>query len=213
MRRYAEWRGHPKLAVIIRRKIFGHDADDRPRLSIENDLPAEDVAVAAETALPQTLAQHANIRAAWLLIGWLQSPAEYRIHREYLKQTRRRHRHAQSLRRVAFAQIPLPAARSGHRHENVVLFLPIEKVGGRYCIACCAGCADRLLDGDDAIGVGIGQRPQKNTVDDAEDHGRARNPEHEGDECHDGKPEVLAQHAQSVTNIAQGCFQEDWLHA
>ena len=78
MRRHTERRWHPKFAVIIGGKTCRHHADDGVRFTVETNPAPDDVAIATEFPIPQTLTEHRNIGTARLFIGCLQSAANQR---------------------------------------------------------------------------------------------------------------------------------------
>ena len=78
MSRHTERRWHPKFAVIIGRKTCRHHANDGVRFTVETNPAPDDVAIATEFPIPQTLTEHHNIGTARLFIGCLQSAANQR---------------------------------------------------------------------------------------------------------------------------------------
>ena len=68
-----------------------------------------------------------------------------------------------------------------------------------------------LLDGDKALGIGVGKRAQQHAVDDAEDGGVGADAERESEYGDDGESRRFSQHSQRVAKIAEEILEE--LHA
>src|SRR5262249_17309438 len=61
MWRHIPWRGHPKLAVIIGRKVSRHYSDDGETLPIQNELLSNHVRLTAETSMPKFVSEDGDM--------------------------------------------------------------------------------------------------------------------------------------------------------
>jgi hypothetical protein len=145
----------------------GQHADDRVRLAVEDDGPAEHVGVGLEASLPEGVADDGDPVDTFALFLCGEGPAEGRAHAQDLEQTHRRHAATQSLRGLAAGEHIRAARQGDHAVEAAARFSPVLEVGGcdRYVRRPRVG----VPDGDEPVGLGVGERPQEDGPQDAED--------------------------------------------
>src|SRR6185503_13074456 len=80
----ADLRSFLNMPAEVRR----HYADDCRRLVIQSDLPADDLTVAAEPSLPQTIANHCNAGLSLATLVRLKRPAQHWISAQHREQVR-----------------------------------------------------------------------------------------------------------------------------
>src|SRR5580658_4853900 len=92
MSRHTPRRRHPKLAILIRRKVQRHHAENGVLLAIQPDAAANDPAIGREVALPHAVPKHHNVIVTGLSIARLKAASEDRIYSEQRKKIRCSHR-------------------------------------------------------------------------------------------------------------------------
>ena len=204
-RGHDERREHPDARVLGIVEGSRHDAEDRVRHAVDLDPAADDRRVACQLALPDALADD-DQRLCGAAVGrGRERPAHERRHREDVEVVGRdaRGRHALRLasrhrdrRRIA----PV----TGHRRQRLALPIDVEEVGRREAAVRIRAAAARQPD--DRPAVGVGQRPQQNAVDDAEDGRVGADAEREGQDRDDRKCRRAEQRANGVTKVIEhGC--------
>jgi hypothetical protein len=166
----------PQLAAIRKAEPRGHDPDDGMRGSVDRDRAAEQVG-AAEAALPEPVAEDDDVRSAVLLLLGTEGAADQRLHAE---QGQEIGGHAGPLDALGPRLVGERVARPrphAERGEGAVLRPPREVVGDRD-VDVSRGAVDALrIDGDEPVGVRIGERPDEDRVDGAEDRRRHSDPQ------------------------------------
>ncbi len=146
-----------------RDEVRTEDADDRERLAVENDRPADRVHRSAEAALPHAVADE---RHGARLVVMLERPPELDLRAGYVEIVGGHAHRRNALGLAAPGQIRAPPE---HRHETVERpgrAAEIVDVGQRERLPIGAGADDR--EGDQAFGVGERQRPDENGIDERE---------------------------------------------
>src|SRR5580658_1101018 len=92
MSRHAPRRRHPKLAILVRRKVLRHHAENGVLLAIEPDAAANDSAVGRKVTLPHAVSKHHNVVVTGLSIARLETASEDWTNSEQRKKIRRGHR-------------------------------------------------------------------------------------------------------------------------
>ena len=175
-----------------------HHAHDRLQCSVQPDTPADDIRLAPEAPLPESVAQQNHVllrafgRKASSDGGFnAQQVEEICCHRAAREQ----------FRLAFFRQHGCAAGHSGHAFEALILFAPVLEIWRRGRFAWSGGLEIGFPQNDQPRGICVRQRPQENAADHAKDRSvRAdtkRQCEH-GDQC---KSRALGKHAESVTQI------------
>ena len=153
-------------AGIGKGKPGRHDADHRVRLFVQRDRLAKRVWIAAETALPEFMAQNHDLAVTGLVLLLREGAPETGLHSEQLKQIGRNPRADHPLRLVAAGEVEPLSDISRDPLEDFVLLLPLEEIRGR------SGRQGELrLGTEDAhqlLGMRVRQRTQQDRVDHAE---------------------------------------------
>ncbi len=94
-----------------------------------------------------------------------------------------------------------PGRVEAHVIKHLVLFTPVGEIG--RCHACLRGAFLRipLPEHDEAVWLGVGQRPQKHRLDDAEDDGVGSDPERQSKDRDYGKPGIVPQSPDGVAKV------------
>ena len=147
------------------------DADDDRFLDRQVEDLADRGRIRAEDALPVAVRQHHDRRRGLLLVIGNQQAAPQRLHAEDLEEVRRHQPAGRAMRVAAAEHVEGPVAEldelvDGLRRGPVVGDF-LEREAG----VLDAGAHRRLAEVHDAVGLGVGQRPQQHPVDDAEDGG------------------------------------------
>src|SRR5262249_54971251 len=130
---------------------------------------AQSILRSAKLALPKAVADQGNAIASGRTLGREKNAPQGRPHGEHVEESTR-HLHAeQALRFAAASEDRASVCDRGHRLEDVILLLPVEKVQIRTRTPSAAAGAD---DGDDAVSaVDCGQGTQQVDVEEAENDG------------------------------------------
>ena len=213
---------HPERRArlaALEREPAREDADDLVRLVVEPYDGAHDVASRAKSRLPRLVAEHGHAWSADDVLAWQERAAEDRANAEHLEQSGADARAGDLLRRGGAGEHRAEPGPDGNAGVRRLLLTPHDEVGvvqrhaiparGEHCLLLSQRI--RLPDGDEASRVVVGQRPEQDAVDDAEDRGPGADRERDGRdgdcgkrgapaERSEGKPEVEQQgfHASSV---------------
>ena len=85
--------------------------------------------------------------------------------------------------------------------EDLVLFLPLDEVGGRDRVLLDAASGVAFPESDDAVGFGEGKGFEEDGVDDAEDGGVGADAEGEGEDGDCGEGGVFPELAERVFQV------------
>src|SRR5947207_15903580 len=85
-------------------------------------------ALAAETALPQRVTQHHDVRLIWLSIIRSKRSAHDRIDPEHRKEIRRGNLGGNFFRLAVTRELRVPIDERGHVFENMALLFPINEI-------------------------------------------------------------------------------------
>jgi hypothetical protein len=193
-----EWR--PKLGVRRPewRELKGrrHDADDRERVTVEQHAPTDHSAIARESALPQTVADHRDVFVAGHVLLRREHAAEQWAHAKHRKHAGGESERGDALGLVGAGEIHRPVFCGGDVGEASRLLPPIEKVGR------CDRIAIVVQQHDEAIAVRVRQWTQQHAVHDAQDRGSGTDPEREGQRRRDREGGSLEERANPELDIA-----------
>ncbi len=138
--------------------------------------------------------------------------AEDRLHPEHVEESGRDAGTAQRFGTGLTADVERAELHQGHALEGAALTLPVEEIGGRYGELGHAwkGVGWRHVpDERQTIGFGVGQRPQQDRIDHAEDGGVGADTERQDEDRRDRKTRALAEHTHRVPDVAAECL-EGW---
>ncbi len=173
---------HPELccgARVRKPKARRHDADDGVGGAVECEKLPDDVVPAAEPIAPERLANHDGARRCGIAVGRQERAAGQRRHSQERKEVGR---HGGGDWGVWIAKARQRGLRDDvcrERLKRAALFLPVEKagIGNRLCRRRLV--LRRRNQRDEPLGLGVGQRLEKNRVG----HGK------DGRVCADAKGE------------------------
>jgi hypothetical protein len=189
--------------VKPRTEAGGHHPDDRPRHPVDPQGPPEDLAVAAEAALPEFVAEDRHRLGAGELLRLGEAPSEDRRHPQ-----ERQHRggdrgRVQPLGSLAAGQVDGPAVVDPQVLEDPVR-PPVEEIGGVGVLEL--GNAEPrggVPHPHQPLRVGVGQRPQQDAVDDAEDRGVGADAEGQGEDREQGESRLPQELADGGAEVAE----------
>ena len=157
----------PEL-LRIRREIERrrHHAEDAVRLAAQSDVAPDDGSIGAEAARPQAMAEHDHLLFAGLVLGGRERPAERRLHAEDVEEPGRDACAGHALRGSLVREVEARILRGGELAERRRARAGVGEVAGGHA---ARPALIVLLDVDEPIGRGIGQRLQHDGVHRAED--------------------------------------------
>ena len=82
---------------------------------------------------------------------------------------------------------PGAAARRCHIGEDMILLAPIEEIGGGGSVASETNGTSVFENHDDAIGIGVGKRPEDHCAERREDSAIGSDAERQRYECNSGE--------------------------
>jgi hypothetical protein len=170
-------RNRRKIVAILvcEPKVRGHHADDRSTFAIDQNLPAQDVFRAAESADPKSMADQDDARRMiHLVFRFGEEPTPQRLHAQRFQQPRRHvlALHAFGRHAVFFrAEIDCAVGETADRFKRTRLLLPCEQVRNRCAVELIGMIRRDTGDRHQPVCIAIGQRSQKDGVHQREDRG------------------------------------------
>ena len=192
----------PDADVFVRDgELAGHHAEQRARDAVQNDPAPDHAAVGAETARPESVADHDDRQ---LLRGFLrvEGPPEQRSDAEHSEEVFGDRSRDDLLGLAALLQSSrLRCVPAGHRLERRARRAPVRHVRG-----CRAFAIARLLeigfeDRDDPVGRRVRQRAKQHGIDDAERGGISPYTQAENRDDERGEARLLAEDAQAIAKV------------
>ncbi len=185
-------------------EVRGQDAEDLMRFPAEANRPANDGAIGGKTGVPQVVAEDRKLVGARLRFRLDERPAEEGLPLQRRKEGWR-DRQATNLDRFALGSQAQPA----HREERRVLDgrrlrLAIDVVRNRNARLLQSHQRVGIPDEDQALGVGIRQRPQHVLIEEAENRRVGANPQRQGGHRHERENRLLPQRAEGVAKVLHG---------
>ena len=179
-----EGKGHPDLDILaqdrIKPEIRRQDADDRERLGIYRDGPADDRGVGGKASPPKTVSQDYDAVAAGLLLFGTKIAAQRGLNPEQREKTGR-DAHAVKLFRIAWSgQCVEPEARRGEPFKGCVVLAPMEKIQRRYRYSRPALARVGCPNLDQPVPIRERQGSEQHAVDHAEHRGVGADPHRQG---------------------------------
>ena len=188
-----ESEGKPQLGALRmaearmgKREPRGHHPHDGVRPGVEHHRLAEDGTVAAETAPPETVADHHHVVVPGPLVVLPQRAPEPRRRAQHRKQRRRDPRPHDALRFGAAGEVEAHVAKRGHSGEQARPLPVLEILGNGRAHVAHAQTQEVAFDEAQLVHRGIGERAQQGRVHDAEDGGGRADSEAE-DRDHEGR--------------------------
>ena len=182
-----------------------HDARDRVRLAVEGQRAADRRGIATERALPEGVRDHDRVR----IPARAERMSQPRRHAEQPERPCR-HRRDQELRRLARAR-PRHRPRAlegGHGFQAAALTRPVERVRRGYAEVGQAPLRMRRPYAQQAIRLGIGQRPQDHAVDDGEHRGGNADAEGHGQDRGERESGAAAQGPDRLAQVVENAFHD-----
>ena len=169
-----------------------HDADDVDHLAVDSQRGANDTPVASVTALPIAVTEdHAGGRV-WVHVIGCERPADHRFDAQQREQAVR-HFHARNLLGLVSSRdgecciVP-----QGHVLEHPV-FITEREIGGLVHVEPVGRETRRAQPhAHQPVGIGVGQRLQQHTVDDAEHRSGSPDAERQCEQRGRGEPRTAA---------------------
>jgi len=121
----------PELDVIAVAETRGKDSNDLHGLIIKVDGFADDGAVAAKVALPETVSEDGDARGAENSFGGEKGAPEYWFNAEERENGRRSNHGRDAFGRASAGKIETQAMNGGELRKGAVLRLEIEEIGAR----------------------------------------------------------------------------------
>ena len=183
-------------------RVGGQDADDRERLLVERQVPADDKGIGAQTLPPEEVAHHHDVIGAAVHVAIVDHLAKHGPEPEHPEEAGRRDAADD---RVGLAARP-GDERLGARHaralERPARARPVRDVAGRGA-APVADDGIRLAQDHGPLGIGERQRAQQDGVHHGKDRGGRSDTER--DRRHDGHRERrrLRERSQRKPDVVQ----------
>ena len=177
-------------------EIRRHDADNLPADAFELDRTADDGRVAAETLLPQRVAENHDLIPTGGVLAWIEASAQRGAYAE----------NGEELRGHSCAGKP-----HGLPHTNHVERVTIGKCRHLHRPHLPAHLRERAVgirsgNADELFGCGVRQRAQQHGIDDAEYRGVRGDAQRQRERGGSRKARSLAQRARAVPHVLEKCF-------
>src|SRR5262245_6530484 len=199
---------NPHLADIKDVEIRRHYAYDRVRFFIECQLPAHDVRIGAESALPQTVFEHNHLIAPRLIFARQKYAPERRPYAERIEKAGGDAVTAESFRLMRSRQIEGAPDNGDEPLEAMILFTPVVEIAGRdRAVVVAALHGAPFIDHHQPLLMLKTERAQNQRIRDAEDRRIGRDPRRNRDDGNQRKAGILHQHSRAVTQVLQQVLQ------
>ena len=201
--------GRPQVNVAAG-KVEGrrHDADDGPGRRADVELFGEDGGIAIEAALPEAVADEERVRSAEVLFFGGEVAAEERSDLEHLKKARSDKSAGDFFGKGAggFGEVVGVVATDGG--EGGIHPVPLFEADGSDEAVGVAIADVVLVEANEAIAVGVGERAEDDGVDGGEDGAVGADAEGEGEDDGGGEGGRAAEKAEGRTQIEAQGFEE-----
>ena len=198
--RWLEGQGPPHLRERAIEGATGRQyANDDERLVVEEHRATDDRSVRAELADPHSVAQDNHLVLAALILVREKRAPERRPDTEDVEEAGGHARSAKLDRILPPRQGHRTSRLGRHEVEDGVVLLPVQEVQRRDAVAFTLG---RLLEHpDDAVGVLVGQWPEKETIHKAEDRRVGANAEGKRQQRHCCESGAVCQGSPGVPQV------------
>ena len=198
---------HPevgRVAPIERHaaEAIGRDSDDREVPAVNADGAARDRRVAAEGALPEAVADHHDgMRSTRVVLAGPEAPAERHSKTQHVEVVCADQLSPQELRtRTVIEAEWCPIIRHQAGEDlGLIAELGVVRIRNRGPLAL-GGSA---VDGDEAIGLAPGERPEQNRVREGEERRRHADPERQAQNGHRGEARAPPKRAERKPETAK----------
>ena len=200
----------PELNRVVR-KLEGRrqHAHDFVRHRIEQDLPADNRIVAAESFCPDLVSKnHDPVLPDDRLVRTERAAQTWRD-AEDVEERRGHGAREQSNRLAGAGQISGDYGHAGDCRKRPVHRRPVQEVGWRDHVVEDAFGVSLLPHHDEAIGVRIGKRPKENGVDRGEDRGVGSDPECQREYRNHADARLLDEQPQRVVHVLSKCLHPE----
>jgi hypothetical protein len=188
-----------------------HDADDRLRPHVQLDRATDDGRVAAETALPNLVAQNHGRRFWIRAFGGRKDAADHRRHAEHGK-IRRRDELRNELDGIAeVGQVGPRFRERGEIIEDRGAFSPPNEIRGTNHIRSTGEPRIGFPYGDDSIRIVIREPLEEHRVHNRENRRVRADAEREREHGHDGEAGRPEGRAYGVSQVLKKFIHADWL--
>ena len=187
-------------ALAVEGEVRRNDADDRVVRTVEGDRFSSDVEGGSEFAAPEAAAEHNHGCGAELIVGVSEQTAHHGMDAEEFEKFGRDHVAGDAFSGFSGAEeVVVFVAVHRQGGEGLIVALPVEEVGVVDGSAGDAG--NGIVERDELAGVWVGERIEKDAVDDGEESGVGADAEGERENGDDGEERGLAEHAEGVTQV------------
>ena len=192
---------HARGRIHFRR----HHANDRDRTAMKCNRAPNNLRVAVKGAVPQTIADDRERRRARFVFVFAVGPAELRLEADRVEEICGRERNGDPLRLTPGNVAEMEGFEAGQREmlKRSAVAPPIDVIRQRDRGICSV---DDFVQVNEPIRLRIGQRPEQDVVDDAEDGAVRADAEREGEHGDDGEARRFAELAESEAEIVHGIF-------
>src|SRR5262245_36108049 len=206
LRYWVERQGHSYIEAVKEAEVRRQNANHSVVGVIERDATADDVLLAAKPTLPQSVAKYGDTRAARRVFrGGKVTPRRDRLHAERWQEACRDLATLDPFRLARAGQRPRSAIVSGYACQCLALLLPSEEVRSPGLLARIRPLRN-FFHPDEPFRVGIGQRSQYQSIDDAEDRRVRPDPERQRERRDKSEAWIFQQHSQTETQVLKHVF-------
>src|SRR5205807_5237553 len=196
----------PQLRKLWKLKARLHHANDRIGMIIEGNLLSDYRWIGTEGSAPQIIAKNNHVTVAWLVFFGGQHPSQHRAFAEYGEKIRRNRRRYQGSRFTFAGQVKVFVAKNRHVFKDVVLFTPVEIIGGRNNKD--GNTRKDLLrrhmpDLHQPFRILEGQRTKHYSVDDAKDSRIRADSQCQGDDCQNSECRTFEEDVKTIFQVSQ----------
>ena len=183
-------------------KIGRHHADNRRRLLVESDPASDDVAVATESSLPESITDHSDARLSFAVVFSDKRSTEGSIGSEYRENIGGGILSRYLLRFTIVREVE--SAIEEHRHigKYLVLLFPVCEITEIDHVLIGSAALSLLPHHHDLFGIGIGKRAQQDCVDDTKDRSVGADAEREREESNKRHHRALQKHPRAKPNVS-----------
>ena len=199
--------GRGQREIRRERKASGHDAHDPVADAVELDRLREDAGIAAEAALPQSVAEDRHGGTARQVLLLREPAADHGPRAQNVEEVGRALADADPDRLTATAgQVGGPEVESGDALETPDAAPVVEELGIRH--PRLVEVLPAAPDHDPPLGLPVGQRREQDRADDREDGGRRAHAERQGQ--HGGRREARrpAHPPQGIPDVLEKVLHE-----
>ena len=139
-------------------KLLRHHANDRSDNAIGLDCLIDNVRVAAEAALPQTVSEQGYSIFAWLILFSRETAAQQGLHADDIKKVGRDLKALHTLWRVGTGEVRAPPTIHSELLKGSVLGAPIKIIGDSNFVTLDSATRNLVPERDNTFGIGKRQR-------------------------------------------------------